>query len=125
MKKYNSYNEALNAAKEFNREYPNTILINRVQRTAYSKDKYIKVIDRQFNTVEEFSFDFDSIIKVEVKTKSEDFIKVRFDISNNYIKELVLPLPIDESKVYNFIEELELYIEEKKELLKQALKLVN
>lgn len=125
MKKYNSYNEALNAAKEFNREYPNTILIYRVQRESYSKGRYIKVIDRQFKTIEEFSFIYDSIIKVYIKTKAEDFIKVRCETSDDYIEELVLPLPIDESKVYNFIEELELYIEEKRELLKQVLKLVN
>lgn len=125
MKKYNSYNEALNAAKEFNREYPNTILIYRVQRESYSKDRYIKVIDRHFNTVKEFFFMYDSIIKVYIKTKAEDFIKVRFETSDDYIEELVLPLPIDESKVYNFIEELKLYIEEKRELLKQVLELCN
>ena len=125
MKKYNSYNEALNAAKEFNREYPNTILIYRAQRGTYSKDKYIKVIDRHFNTVEEFFFNYESIIKVYIKTKTEEFIKVRFDTSNEHTYELVLSLPIDESKVYNFIEELELCIEEKKELLKQVLELCN
>ncbi|MBR2369000.1 MAG: hypothetical protein IKA83_02460 [Paludibacteraceae bacterium] len=123
MKKYNSYNEALNAAKEFNREYPNTILIYRVQRESYSKGKYIKVIDRQFKTIEEFSFIYDSIIKVYIKTKAEDFIKVRCETSDDYIEELVLPLPIDESKVYNFIEELKLCIEEKRELLKKVLEL--
>lgn len=125
MKKYNSYNEALNAAKEFNRENPNTIIIDRVQRESYSKGSYIKVIDRQFNTIEEFSFIYDSIIKVYIKTKAKEFIKVRFETSDDYTKELVLPLPIDESNVYNFIEELKLCIEEKRELLEQVLKLVN
>lgn len=125
MKKYNTYNEALNAAKEFNRENPNTILIYKVQRESYSKGRYIKVIDKHFETLEEFSFIFDSIINVYIKTKTEDFIKVRFKTSDNYIKELVLALPIDESKVYNFIEELELCIEEKRELFKKVIKLVN
>lgn len=125
MKKYNSYNEALNAAKEFNREYPNTILIDKAQGRSYSKSRYIKVIDKNFNTVEEFFFNYDSIIKVYIKIKTEEFIKVIFESSDDYIKELVLPLPVDESKVYNFIEELKLCIEEKRELLKKVFELCN